>query len=461
MKKARKILVLVLTSLFIAEILPVVFVHAAVTDWQKGATIVPTTQSDFASDSFKQSLQNLKATGANYVSLVVPYYQSTIYSTDVGLGWNTPTDAALASAIDYAHSLGLKVSLNMHVDPYTGEWRAYINPTDRTGWFNNYGNYLVHTAQLGQSHNAEMLVIGTELVSMSSSQINSSNTQNWISLINKVRNVYKGKLTYSANSDNNNNDTFENEKKYVGFWSNLDYAGLSVYYNLNSPDNSVGSLKSAWDYWNQSDLKNFAQQTGKQLLFVEVGYRSLTNAHVDPWNWSRQGSVDYTEQSNDYEALMSYWNNYSYIAGVYWWNWESDPNAGGNNTTYTVQNKPALSVLTKWFTSSAPPTTTPPPGSGQTADVWWPVNNAHVSGLQPFKAMLENLSVNQYQMYWQVDGGQLNLMSNSSQDYPHKEALVDLSGWRWNGDGPYLVNFVSKNSNGTIISQKSVIIYIP
>jgi hypothetical protein len=560
--------------------------NAAVSDWQKGANVAPTSTTDFSSGSFQQSLRNLKATGANSVALVVPYYQSNTGSTDVQQGYNTPTDDSLASAIDFAHSIGLAVSLKVHIDAYSGDWRAYINPGDRTGWFNNYGNVVVHVAQIGQAHHAEMIVIGTELVSMAASNMNSSNTQHWLDLISNVRKIYSGKLTYGANSTNNNDNAFQNEKKYIGFWSALDYAGLSVYYNLNTNDNSVDALKGAWDYWNKNDLKPFQQTVGKPLLFIEIGYRSVTNAHQDPWNWQRSGAIDQTEQANDYEALMSYWNDYSYMQGVYWWNWETNPNAGGNgNTGYTVQNKPAQTTLTNWFTN--PPgsssgggstggggsggtpaftvsaSTNPasaPSGStvainstvtdtgstlsggvvdmevydpsntkvfqkffdnqtinqGQTAnysaqwqaggagtyrvalgvfssgwaqnyawsnnaaqvsvttasggggsggggsigsavtDVWWPTDGASVSGVQPFKAMLDNTDISQYQMYWQVDGGALVQMANSMEGYPHKEALVDLSGWHWKGNGPYTVTFVSKNNSGTVISQKSV-----
>ncbi len=93
-------------------------------------------------------------------------------------------------------------------------------------------------------------------------------------------------------------------------------------------------------------------------------------------------------------------------------------------------------------------------------NVWWPKDGVPVQGVQPFKAMVEGVSVEQYQMYWQVDGGTLNWMENNYQDYPHKEASVDLSGWHWRGVGPYTITFVAKQ-NDTIISQQSVRITIP
>jgi hypothetical protein len=560
---------------------PFMSAHAAVSSWLRGSSIVPANTTDFSSSSFDQSLQNLKATGATSVALIIPYYQSNIYSTDIGAGYNTPTDASLASAIDYAHSIGLSVTLKVHMESYDGNWRAYINPSDRTTWFNNYGNVLVHLGQLAAAHKAELIVLGTEMVDMAASSQNSTNTQNWLTLIQKVRSVYSGKLTYGANSTNNNDDPFENEKKYVGFWSALDYAGLSAYYALNTGDNSPASLESAWDAWNKNDVQGFAQSVGKPILFTEVGYRSVGGAHNQPWAWWTGGGVDMNEQANDYQALLEYWNSYSYVQGVYFWDWSSNPSAGGSGSTeYTPQHKTAEQVMTKWFTSSPtppPPTstpvfsdstatspsaptvntpttvtsivkdisgsvsnatvdlevydasnnrvaqkfvggqsfaagtnqsysvtwtptsagtyratvgvftsdwtrnyywnndarnitvgsgsTTPPPSGGgsgsQVTDVWWPTDNSHVSGVQPLKAMVENSDISQYSMTWSVDGGAPAPMNDTQTDYPHKEALIDFSNWKWRGAGPYTITIVSKDHSGTVISQKSIQIYTP
>ncbi len=567
--------------------------QAAVSSWSRGTSILPTSTTDFSSASFQQSLQNLKATGANYVSLIVPYYQSNDQSSDIQAGYNTPTDAALSSAIDYAHSLGLAVAINIHNESYTGDWRADINPSDRNAWFANFNNELLHVGQIAQAHHAEMLIMGTEMVSVASSKLNGDNTQRWQTLIGNLRKIYAGKLTYDANSTNNNSDPFEDEKESIGFWGGLDYAGLSVYYNLNTGDNSVASLSNQWNYWNTNDLQAFQQRVGKQLFFTEIGYRSVDGAHLAPWDSGRGGNYNPTEQANDYEAFLSYWNSYPYVAGVFWWNWQSNPNAGGSgNTDYTVQNKPALQTMVKWFTSPAsagttpapsappaitasasanpstpqanaavsisanvkntgsalssaivdvevynssnarvfqqffsnqnigaaasqnytanwtagsagqyritvgvfsgdwsqkytwndnaatitvsgsatpppppaggnpPPNTTPPPAGPTNTNIWWPSSGSPVSGIQPFKANVGNYDVSQYSMYWQVDGGALNQMGNSSTDYPHKEALVDLSGWHWSANHHYTLTFVSKDPGGKIISQKSEVIIV-
>jgi len=93
-------------------------------------------------------------------------------------------------------------------------------------------------------------------------------------------------------------------------------------------------------------------------------------------------------------------------------------------------------------------------------NVWWPAENSHVTGVQPFKALLQGYDLNSYTMDWQVDGGQLNSMVNNYTDYPHKQADVDLTGWNWKGSGPYALTFIAKDLSGNIVGQQTSTIYI-
>jgi hypothetical protein len=91
---------------------------------------------------------------------------------------------------------------------------------------------------------------------------------------------------------------------------------------------------------------------------------------------------------------------------------------------------------------------------------WWPADGVTLSGTQPFKARVENMALPAYQMYWQVDGGQLNGMADSQTDGPHKEAWVNVSGWNWRGIGPYVITFVAKDLTGKTLATKSLTIRV-
>lgn len=92
--------------------------------------------------------------------------------------------------------------------------------------------------------------------------------------------------------------------------------------------------------------------------------------------------------------------------------------------------------------------------------VWWPEEGAMLSGEQPFKAAMGDSKLESYSMTWSVDGGQPNAMNDSRQDGPHKEVMVNLAGWSWKGEGPYVVTFRAKDRQGRLMAEKTVSIRV-
>jgi hypothetical protein len=349
---------LLIGSLFTVEKL---VSHAAVANWQQGASIMSKSEGDWRSENFKQSVRNLKATGANYVSLIVPYFQSDINTSDIMAGANTPSDATLVDAINYIHSQGMKVMLKPHLDTFTSQWRGFINPRDRATWYQKYDAMLTHLGDIGKQTNVESFCIGTELITMATYRSNPDNTQEWIKMINDVRAHYNGQLTYSANWGPANYP-FNDEKNYLGFWPNLDFIGLSAYFELHTPTTNYEDLRNAWDTYRKEQIEPLWNKYHKQIVFTEIGYRSLSGARNQPWNYGGGGSYNPQEQANLYDGLFKFWDSYSYMSGIHLWNWDSNPNAGGSgNIDFTPQNKPAQSIMLKWFNGSGstnPGTTT-------------------------------------------------------------------------------------------------------
>lgn len=89
-------------------------------------------------------------------------------------------------------------------------------------------------------------------------------------------------------------------------------------------------------------------------------------------------------------------------------------------------------------------------------DVWWPTNGAQVSNTQAFKAKVQDKEISSYKMTWSVDGGQQNAMYDSSVDYPHKEAMVNLDNWTWKGAGPYKVIFKAVGNDGKDLGETTI-----
>ncbi|MDQ3009069.1 MAG: glycoside hydrolase family 6 protein [bacterium] len=89
-------------------------------------------------------------------------------------------------------------------------------------------------------------------------------------------------------------------------------------------------------------------------------------------------------------------------------------------------------------------------------NVWWPTNGAQVSNTQAFKAKVQDKEVSDYKMTWSVDGGQQNAMYDSSVDYPHKEAMVNLDNWTWKGAGPYKITFKAVGKDGKDLGETTI-----
>ncbi|HEY9480971.1 MAG TPA: hypothetical protein VIR98_01930 [Candidatus Paceibacterota bacterium] len=564
--------------------------HANAASWKQGVSIVPRWAEDFASDSFKEAVRAAQSDGVDYIALIIPYLQSDYGSSSIGPRWDTPSDATLNSAIDFIHGLGMKVVLKPHLEVGNGGWRALIDAHDRDTWYANYSTMLNHLGDIGAQKNVEMIVAGTELVSMASPYMNPDNTQRWQTMISSLRSHYPGLVTYSANWGQGN--VWTNEFEQLGFWSSLDFIGISAYFELSPNNGSTQSIIDAWRSVDQNQIDPLRNRIGKPVIFTEVGYRSVDSGHAHPWDHEMGGGYNADEQKNAYEALFRYWNERSYFAGVMLWDWKSDPSYGGaGNTDYTPKGKPAEDVMKTWFgasgstptpdpdptptpvpepsgdwsasagtpvdarpgqattipvtlsitgsaqdviadieiydaqtskvlqkfrehqniSQSSPgnysiswtpastgtytlkvgvfksdwsknyywndstaqiavsdqstpppqpdpdptPTPTPVPTATYTTDVWWPTDGVTVSGSQPFKAMVKDKAVTDYTMFWTVDGGPLNLMSNSFTDYPHKETQVNVSNWPTK-DGSYALTFISKDNTGSVISQKTV-----
>lgn len=317
----------------------------ALNEYQRGIAYTAVNINEYASPNSKHTLDEIFATGANYLSLLVTWYQKDVSSTEIYRADNTPTDADLKYVIGYAHAHGVKILLKPQVDFSQDlvHWRGEIdfsNESDWRAWFASYRAFIMHYAQFAQQNGVEEFSVGTELYATT------RRTTDWRALIRAVRKVYTGLMTYSANHSG--------EEVQVRFWDDLDFIGVNVFYHLtNYRDPTLEQILIGWGPpVGQLTLlhENFPD---KPIIFTEVGYPSLDRASIWPWNWQRVGEIDLQEQADLYEALfLTWWNNpnFPWFRGLFIWRWTTDPNQGGPRSgDYTPHNKPAEQVLEQWF----------------------------------------------------------------------------------------------------------------
>jgi transcriptional regulator with XRE-family HTH domain len=94
--------------------------------------------------------------------------------------------------------------------------------------------------------------------------------------------------------------------------------------------------------------------------------------------------------------------------------------------------------------------------------IWWPEPGCKVSGEQPFKALIPELPLSEYVMYWQKEGdNQQHEMIDVRDANPHadhKEAWVWIHKW-FPTCGPNRVEFVAADFEGKEITRQAVEFY--
>ncbi|MCB8820397.1 glycoside hydrolase family 113 [Microvirga rosea] len=316
-----------------------------------------TTTADVAFD-------RIKDTGANSVAIIPSFFMPDKTSNTMGLAdvpnFKSETFAQTKAAMADVTSRGMQVMLKPHVESMDYTWRAEIAPTDPNLWFQNYKGMILQYAQLAEETGAPMLCIGTELKSMSGAAYRDK----WVDLINAVRSVYHGLVTYASTYD---------EVKTVSFWDKVDYIGIDGYVPLTLVNNpTVDDLVRGWtepssnsyvhDLYGGKSVVDFyrgvSEQYGKKIIFTEIGYRSLDGTAKDPGRWADGGTVDEQEQRDAYDALFKVMENHGgqWLDGAFLWSYHpfEDPVAHGvQKTDFTPQNKPANAVLTAGYSSPA------------------------------------------------------------------------------------------------------------
>ncbi|MEW6171345.1 MAG: hypothetical protein AB1472_07315 [Candidatus Omnitrophota bacterium] len=324
-----------------------VFALEQTTVKQKGMSYVTWARDTFSSSSSDASLRKLKETGTEYVALVVTWYQDKFDAPLIGPNPSkTPSDTSVVHAIKTIHDSGMKVMLKPHLDfldSSEGKWRSDIEFSDDTGWeawFKNYQDFLMHYIEIANKENIEMFCLGTEL---SSTTINQP--ERWKKMIQNIRAVYKGQLTYAAN--------WYKEYDEILFWDMLDYAGIDAYFPLIEKDKPTKEeLITAWEPW-LKQVEKWQAKINKPVIFSEIGYKSSINSADKPWEHMPGREVDLQLQADCYEVIFELFWNKPWFYGVYWWYWGASPKIGGAaNRQFTPQNKPAEDVLKKWYKAS-------------------------------------------------------------------------------------------------------------
>ena len=247
---------------------------------------------------------------------------------------------------------GFKVFVKPHVwvsTPSDGKWRSDIFPSndeDWELWKTSYRDFILRYAQVAQEANAEMFCIGTEL-----SRLSTEKSEYWENLIKEIQTVYSGQLTYAAN--------WHEEYEKITFWDHLDFIGIQAYFPLSQDEYpTIQQLTKGWSKY-ISKIESVHKKYNRNVLFTEMGYRSIASGAIKPWEWIEKPSdQDQTyspeTQANCYKAFFETVWNKKWFAGVHIWQLRSDhaKNKERKNVNFTPQGKSAEKIISEGFSEA-------------------------------------------------------------------------------------------------------------
>jgi hypothetical protein len=305
----------------------------------RGANVTAYSPDGLNTGQANAALQNLRAQGADEVVFPVLWFMADKTSSEIApKADQTPSDDSVIAAVREAKTMGLRTAIAPHINVDDGTFRGEIEPADRAAWYASYRTMLEHYASLAQRANAGMLVVGSELVSMT------KDTDAWEALIAAARNRFVGQLTYAAN--------WVDEAEQVQFWGKLDSVGIDAYMPLtpDDPDPSIDELQDAWQPY-ITRMRKVGDDAGKPVLLTELGYTSREGTAQAPAT-EGDGPVSEQAQANAYAGAFRALGHQDWISGMLIWDWSAEGRIGPGD--YSPQGKLAQAVMRRWFGGVAP-----------------------------------------------------------------------------------------------------------
>ena len=312
----------------------------------RGVTIGPIESSlhpdkGYGSKPYARTLEEVQHWGANWVSLTPFGRTMDLRPTGVALTFEAPFERNrrdVLRAIRMAHRRGLRVLLVPHLWVESGEWRAEIDPGSDAGWeqwMDGYERFLLTWAEVARDGHADMLSVGVELRSW----VTTNRAPRFVQLIERVRNVYPGPLTYSANWD---------DVDQTVILGHLDVIGINAFYPLTDKEGAgYQDLIQGGDRV-AHQVRQLSMTWQRPVLFTEIGYTTRRDPALRPWEWPDGMSnvvVDQRAQALAYQALLTPLVDEPSFVGFFVWRVYADPDDMSQEAEWGFSPKGKLAEL--------------------------------------------------------------------------------------------------------------------
>lgn len=242
----------------------------------------------------------------NWVALTFAAFQETAQSTTIAFSEApTVTDDEIRAAAAMAREHGLKVCLKPVVNVTDGTWRAHIGffdvdvPGEPTWseWFASYGEFMLHHARLAEELKAEMFCIGCEMVRADSQE------EHWRALIDNVREVYSGLITYNC-------DKYQEDR--LTWWDAVDVITSSGYYPTGTWEEHLDRIETV------------VKHHQKPFMFMEIGCPSREGSPARPNDWTLVGAPSEQAQASWLDEMFTACATRDWVGGFMLWDWQAN-----------------------------------------------------------------------------------------------------------------------------------------
>lgn len=249
-------------------------------------------------------------------------------------------DQGVIHSAQAAKKQGMSVMLKPQIWMGRGYWPGDVAMNNEADWqqfFDYYHRWMRHYALLAEIWQMDVLCIGTEFAKTTKLR-----AQDWRALVTKIRGLYSGKLTYAAN--------WGSEFEQFPFWDALDYVGVDCYYPLTeNPNADKAELKAGFNKI-LTKLEKVQKQSGKPLIFTEIGFKSVQTPWLSPHAPSDNSPYFGAHQKLCYEVVLESIHDQPWIGGIFWWKFPSYLEYRGiENDDFNPNRKPAERVVKQWF----------------------------------------------------------------------------------------------------------------
>jgi hypothetical protein len=275
----------------------------------------------YGSPAYQRMLREARRLGSTWISITPFGRVADLKPSGVDLTFEAPfpeNRAAIALAVRQAHAEGLQVMLVPHLWVESGEWRALIDPGDDAGWERwaaGYRRFVLTWAEVARETNVDLLSVGVELRSW----VTTHRAPSFVEIIQAVRGVYPGPLTYAANWDDVEDTVILGE---------LDMIGINAFFPLTDQEGADLETLLGGGREVQKKVRALAELWDKPVLFSEYGYTTRKDPALRPWEWPdhmKDVVVDELAQADAYRALLAPLLDEPWFAGAFVWRTYSDP----------------------------------------------------------------------------------------------------------------------------------------